>query len=110
MAGKPKTKDFSAWEDRQPMGGNNPTLHIAGRGRISSTHQKPKLTETVPPGINPAILLMDLTIETSGAGIEPTDPWAPVKFEKPASKGQVTEVDIRWEGQSIEKCTVKIVV
>jgi hypothetical protein len=53
---------------------------------------------------------MDLTIETSGAGIEPTDPWAPVKFEKPASKGQVTEVDIRWEGQSIEKCTVKIVV
>lgn len=109
MAGKPETKEWSAWEDRQPGPGRGPTLHVTGEVKISNTNQKPRLNEASPQGINPLILILDLKIDSEGVGIEPVNPWAMAKFEKPVTKGQYSDVEIRSDGQTIANCKVKVV-
>lgn len=102
----PNIDKFSAWEDHMP-GPSGPTLHVAGKVEITNGNQTPVLTEAVPQGINPEVLILDLSIRTSGDGITLMD-WKDVKFEKKVQKGQHTSVDIRWEGKSIKTLEVKI--
>ena len=104
----PATRNWKAWEDRQPSPGSGPTLHVVGEVQTSNTNQTPHLDEATPQGINPAILILDLSITTSGVG-NTVMGWKPVKFEKKVSPGQHTSVDVRWEGQSIAGCEVEIV-
>lgn len=109
MAEKPDTKDWKAWENRQPGPGGGPNLIVTGKVKITSTNQKPRLTEAQSPGINPEILLLDLTIESEGAGVEPTNPWADARFEKKVKAGQVTSVEIRSGGDIIATTGVAVI-
>ena len=94
----PEMSEFSAWINLMP--GTEPTLIVIGKVVTNGGDLQPKLTIREPQGFNPAILLLDLTIEaTGGVG---TDDVAPrdVRFEKPASQGQYTHVDIFYAGKS----------
>ena len=107
MADKPETKTWKAFEDRQPGPGRRPTLRVSGKVKITNTNQKPRLAEASPQGINPTILLLDLFIDTEGAGIEPPDPWADATFGKQVTPHQYKLVEIRWEGQLLSSCVVQ---
>ena len=82
-------------------------MRVSGKVKITNTNQKPRLAEASPQGINPTILLMDLFIDTGGAGIEPVEPWADATFEKQVTPHQYKLVEIRWEGQLLSSCVVQ---
>lgn len=108
MAEALQTKDWKAYENRQP-GSDGPSLLVLGKVKITSTNQKPHLTEAEPQGTVPEDLILDLTITSEGAGIEPTDPWAEARFEKKVSPGQYTSVTIRSGGEMIATAGVIVV-
>ena len=107
MTEKPETKNWKAFEDRQPGPGRSPTLRVTGKVKISNTNQKPRLAEAVPQGINPTILFLDLIVDAEGVGIEPVDPWADAAFEKHVTPHQYKLVEIWWEGQLLSSCVVQ---
>lgn len=109
MAEAPDTKDWKAWENRQPGPGGGPNFIVTGKVKITSTNQKPRLTEATPQGPVAEALLLDLTIESEGAGVEPTDPWAEARFEATVKPGQYTSVEIRWGGDIIATAGVAVI-
>ena len=98
------TKEWHATEDSMPPGGTK--LSVTGQVETSNSNQTPHLSETKPQGINPEILLLDLTVTTSGVG-NAVMGWKDVRFEKKVSPGQHTHVDILWEGKIIQHLDVK---
>ena len=72
----------------------------------SSTYQTPKLSEHVPQGINPKILMLDLTITASGKG-DMLMSWREVSFFKSIERDQYSNVDILWDGKRIESLEVQ---
>lgn len=92
----PDVSDFRAWINLQPPGPSK--LIVIGKVVTNGGNFVPRLTERVPQGINPTILLLDLTIENTG-GVGTTD-VAPrdVRFEKAAGKGAYTSVEIHADG------------
>lgn len=104
----PQTKDWKAWEDRQPGPGKEVKLIVTGQVQTSNSNQALQLKEAVPQGINPAILILDLSITSSGVG-NTVMGWKEARFEKKVSPGQHTSIDIHSEGQSIARSDVKVV-
>jgi hypothetical protein len=101
----PKTKDWKAWQDLQP-GPSQPKLIVVGQVQTSNTNQTPHLAVHAPQGFNPKILMLDLTITTSGVG-NTVMSWREVRFEKKIAKDQYSSVDILWEGQPIAHAEVE---
>ena len=94
----PEMSDFAAWINLMPPSSGQ--LIVTGKVVTTAGNKLPKLTAKTPQGINPKMLLLDLTIETtSDVG---TDDVAPrdVRFEKPAGKGQYTDVEVFFGGES----------
>ena len=106
MTKVPNTRNWKAWENRQPPG--PPKLLVTGEVETTSTNQTPHLAEASPQGINPEILLLDLTITASGIGNDVMG-WKEVRFEKQVSKGQYTSVDIHADGEGVGSAKVEIV-
>ena len=94
----PKTKDFKAWQNVQP--GGKPKLIVIGMVETSNTNQTPGLSEHVPQGINPKIPLIE------GVG-NTVMGWRDVRFEKPITRDQYSNVDMLWEGNIIEHLKVE---
>lgn len=103
----PYTRNWHAWQNLQPPG--PPTLHVMGEVETSNTNQTPHLKEAVPQGIIPEMLLLDLTITTSGIG-NPVMGWKLVTFTKKISKDQYSGVDIHSEGQHVATIKVETIV
>jgi hypothetical protein len=106
MAATPHTRDWKAWEDKQPPGPI--TLYVAGEVETSNSNQTPHLREAVPQGKNPTILILNLTITESGVGKAVME-WKPVRFERKLSREHYLSIDIHWEGKSIAACKVEVV-
>ena len=82
-AGKP----WTAIESTDPTGANR---RITVTGEVDAIpNQTPALSEAVPQGSNPTILLLDLTMTAGGPG------GRDVKFAKPCSAGQYKQAQIR---------------
>ena len=105
MADVPQTKDWKAYENRQP-GPDGPSLLVTGKVKVAGSSQKPVLTEANPQGTVPEDLILDLTIEGKGGG-EPTVVEA--DFRKKVSPGQYTSVTIRSGGEMIATAGVTVV-
>jgi len=103
----PKTQNWEAWQDLQP-GSRTPRLYVTGQVEITNTNQTPHLAEHLPPGINPKILLLDLTVTSSGVG-NTVVTWRDVRFEKDIKKDQYSKLDILWHGKEIGCAEVKTV-
>ncbi|MES2056096.1 MAG: hypothetical protein V4564_09170 [Pseudomonadota bacterium] len=70
------------------------TLTVTGEVEVSQINETPILTAAVPPGINPAILLLDLSTETTGDVGGGATKWAPVAYSQSVSSGEYEAVDI----------------
>ena len=104
MASAPKTRNWSAWIDLMP--GKAPALHVRGKVETNAGNFHPDLKEAVPQGINPSILILDLTIVKKGEGGSDDVAYRDAIYDKPAKKGQYTEVHIRFGKDIIEKIKV----
>lgn len=92
----PKTQNFSAWINVMP--GSEHKLIVVGEVETTAGNLQPKLAMAVPQGINPSILLLNLTIEETGDVGTKDIAFRDVRFEMPASEGQYTSVSILHEG------------
>ncbi|MGH6791663.1 MAG: hypothetical protein ACRECF_02855 [Methyloceanibacter sp.] len=101
----PETKEWKARQNLMP-GPSQPKLIVIGKVQTSNTNQTPHLGETVPQGINPAILLLDLTITASGVG-NTVMGWRDVRFEKPIRKDQYSSIEILWNGKKVGSAEVE---
>lgn len=104
----PKSKDWAAWESRMPqIGDSGPRLYVTGKVEVPGTQYRPVLTPSEPQGINPKILLLDLSIEGLGEA-EGGKAWRDVRFEAPVMAGQYVQVSILFQGAMIDNLDVTI--
>ena len=104
-----KTRNWKAWQNLQPPIGPTVRLTVTGGFESTNTNQTAQLSEHRPQGTNPAILLLDLTVSTSGVG-NPVVQWRDVaSVKKDIRKDQYTEVEMLWQGQPIDKAKVESV-
>ena len=106
MANVPNNKNWKAWEDRQPPA--LLALHVTGDVETGTSNQTPHLEQAVPQGKNPTILILNLTLATSGAGATVIG-WKQARFEKGISREHYASVDIHWDGESIAMSKVEVV-
>ena len=102
---KRELRNFSAREETDLVGKNR-KLTVTGEVQTFKGNEKVALVEAVPQGINPKILLLDVKVESYGAGTEVLG-WQQVEFAKPISEGQYSEVTIKTDDNSV---TVKVTV
>jgi hypothetical protein len=103
----PRTINWHAWINVMP--GPPSRLYVTGEVETGAGNMLPRLTETVPQGINPTVLLLDLTIVQEGdLGIDLVA-YRPARFEKPVQPGQYSQVEIRFEGEIVATVDVKTV-
>lgn len=102
----PKTKDWKAWQDLQPVG--QPKLIVTGQVEVGNMSDTPHLKEAVPQGIVASTLLLDLTITSGGTGGAVMN-WKEARFEKPIKKDQYKQVEIRFGSEIVGKAEVKTV-
>lgn len=107
MADVQRTRNWKAWEDRLPGPGMGVALYVTGEVETSYSNQTPHLREAVSQGINPTILIFDITLTMSGTGNAVMD-WKSVRFEKKLSREHYASADIRWEHMSIATCKVEV--
>jgi hypothetical protein len=98
------TEENVGWwaiEDRMPPG--PPRLRVVGKLLAPTTGFKATLEPTVPQGINPRILMLDLLV-TPPSGVEPQviTPLS-VRFEKEVKQGEHTSGHIRADGTLLSK-------
>ena len=106
MAGRPpKTDKWIARENRHGKKGGH-RLVVGGLVQVTNTNKDPHLKEAVPQGINPKILILDLTIAQAGHPGLDVLVWKPAAYSKKVSAGQYDSVDIHWDGKSIATCKV----
>jgi hypothetical protein len=94
----PQTSNWKAVEDRQPPGVN---LTVTGKVKTTNSNQVPHLAKANPQGFNPAILLLDLSITTSGDAGGTVNGTRDVEYREDIKAGQYTSVQIRHEGKGI---------
>ena len=107
--GAPATRNWKAWEDRQPVTPpKGATLHVSGEVETNNGGIVPVLKPKVPQGVDPSILMLDLTLNETGSGTTDID-YRPAKYEEAVSQDEHTQVHILWESGIIAKIDVEIV-
>ena len=106
MAGAaPNTRNWKA-DEKPDFVGRNYHLTVTGEVEVSATNLMPKLDEHTPQGINPRILLLDLTIVSAGGVGGQIMIYKPARYARPTTGNQYAEVDILFEGKVIERIAV----
>lgn len=90
--------EWSAVQDFMPPGA--PTLRVRGLCTMPTPGYRLSLTRTVPQGINPAILLLDLRVEPPTGFVTQVLTPTPVEYEEEGEQ-RFTEVQIQPEGTRI---------
>jgi hypothetical protein len=86
--------------------GRRQHIIVSGQVEVSWSNLTPKLRKHVPQGINPRILLLDLTIVSSGGIGLPVVMYKSVQYTQPTSGNQYSEVDILFGGKIIKRIKV----
>jgi len=105
MAGAPNTRNWKA-NEIPDFAGRRYLLVVSGDVEVTATNLTPKLTVHVPQGINPRILLLDLTIVSSGGIGAPIVFYKSVHYQRVTSGHQYDEVDILFKGKIIQRIKV----
>lgn len=105
MAGAPKTRNWNA-NEIPDFAGRRYLLVVNGDVQVTATNLTPKLKVHVPQGINPRILLLDLSIVSSGGLGGQIVFYKSVHFTKATSGNQYDEVDILFGGKIIQRIKV----
>ena len=83
-------------------------IYVTGEVETGNSNQTPHLREAARQGMNPTILILDLTLITGGTGNTAMD-WKSALFEKKLSRDHYVSVDIHWGYKSIATCKVEVV-
>ncbi len=105
MARAPSTKNWKA-NELPDFVGRIYKIHVTGDVQVTSTNLTPKLSYHTPQGINPRILMLDLTIEDSGGFGGQIVFYRQAEFMRRSSGDSYDEVDILWEGKIVERIKV----
>lgn len=97
-------RNFSAWINLQPPGPFE--LIVKGEVETDAANMVPKLACAQPQGINPQHLILDLGIVDTDAFDTQNVAFRPVRYEKPASSGDYTSVEIRRNGTILQSLKV----
>jgi hypothetical protein len=81
-------------------------LQATGEVKTPSAHQVPKLARAVPQGINPKILILNLTVEETGKGGAEVEDFRRADYEEECKAEQFTEVQINCEGSVLQMIKV----
>jgi hypothetical protein len=95
----PKTRNWKAWIDLMP--GSPSKLTVTGQVETIAGNKVPRLMEAKPQGFNPKILILDLSIVKEGDDGTDDVAYRDARFTKHATKGQYTQVDIRFGTKQI---------
>lgn len=88
------SKNWKAVESTDFSGGNR-TLVVTGDVEVGASNEDPVLTEAVPQGINPRILILELATIADGNLGNDVLTWTCATLEKPIDEDQFSQVDIR---------------
>jgi hypothetical protein len=89
--------ECAAWENHMPPVGQTIPLIVVCDVETGAANLIPKLTMANPQGFNPAILLLNLTVEdTGGAGAQVVAAQT-ARYETQIVSGAYTSVTILWE-------------
>lgn len=102
------TRNWSAWENRQPPG--PPRLHVTGEVETPSAHKVPRLARAIPQGINPSILILNLTVVETGETAPEVVAFRRVHYQETVEPGKFKQVQINCDGNVIALLEVAIVV
>lgn len=108
MAKMPNTKDWKAWENRQPSNPPGPELHVTGKVETVSGALIPVLRPTVPQGINPVIRMLDLSLQDCGLGTDDIA-YRDIHYYEAISFSGFSQVQILWDGEVLETIDVDVV-
>jgi hypothetical protein len=101
----PHTRNWSA-NELSDLIGRNYHVEVKGEVETGATNLAPKLRLHTPPGFNPRILMLDLTIESEGGFGGQVVMFRKAEYTRPTSGNAYDEVDILFEGQIIERIKV----
>ena len=101
----PKTRNWSA-NELPDFAGHRYHLKVHGEVETSATNYAPKLTEHIPQGFNPRILLLDLTIVKTAEFGGQVVAFRSADYDRPTNGHQYDEVDILFDGEIIERIKV----
>ena len=105
MAGTPTTRNWKANEIPDFVG-RRYLLVVSGDVQVTATNLTPKLKVHVPQGINPRILMLDLSIVSSGGLGGQIVFFKSVHYTQRTSGHQYDEVDILFDGKIIQRIKV----
>jgi hypothetical protein len=86
-----KCSDWKAWHDSQPAG--PPTLYVTGTCTFPTSGYSVELKPHVPPGINPAIRILDKVIRKPTGPVNEVITTVEVRYSE-KTKEHYTEVEI----------------
>jgi hypothetical protein len=93
------TRNWAAAESTDLIGSAY-KLEVTGQFEARSTSEEAVLTEAAPQGINPAILILDMKVLSTGIGGQIVY-WKDVApFTRAISARQYADVTIRHDGES----------
>jgi hypothetical protein len=107
---KLKTRNWAAFENRQPP--VNPEavpFYVTGQVETVSGNIRPVLRPANPQGINPSILILELTLEDSGGGGTDDVSFRDTRYDESIRIGQYTEVDVRHGSENVTLTPVRVV-
>lgn len=106
----PKNRNWEAFENRQPpVDPDAVPLLVTGEVETNNGGIVPRLTPAASPGLNPTILILDLTLDNTGPGTTDIN-FRKAEYPTTVKQGQYAQVSIRWEGEEFTIFDVQVVV
>ena len=104
----PPNKDWEAFENRQPIvDPKGFPFFVIGKVQTNSGSIQPVLKKKEPQGINPADLLLVLTLEDGGGGTDDIN-YRDARYDEYVEKGQYNTVTILFEDSIVANLKVEI--
>jgi hypothetical protein len=100
----PYTANWSAEEGPGPAGGHH--IEVTGEVETRESNLLPKLRSHAPQGVNPRVLLLDLTIEPEGGLGGPVVLLHKAEYRQASSGRAYDEVAVLFEGEVIARIAV----
>ncbi len=107
MPASPVTSTFKAVMDRQP--GTEPSLHVTGEVEVPTTGWTLALKRAHPQGVNPRILLLDLTAKPPHGPAGDIVLMPEVTYTEQPPRAAYDEVTIRF-GHEVFSLKVPVLV
>lgn len=87
-----EAKNFSAWINKMP--GSSYALHLKGTATAPTTGWAAKVTKTIPQGINPKYLLLDVEYVEPDGIVHETITEIPVEFTEDPAEQEYSHVTL----------------